>query len=161
MTDDADAIDDIAESMGSAPKCYDHGAVDAWNDKVSQMNALCLDFNVQQTALSAACQTSNTPMGCEQYQKGTKQGGMIISKCQKPNKWIMWLIAMLIFFILLAIAVFMGPLIAFFAALAIYLAYSMLGIGDMLAGALNYQSKEMMEDDAKAGFNPSEQEGKK
>jgi len=161
MTDDADAIDDIAAGMGSAPKCYDHGAVDNWNNKVSQMNALCVDFNVQQTALSAKCQTSNTPMGCEQYQKGTKSGGMIISKCSKPNKWIMWLIMFLCFAILIAIAVFMGPLAAFIAAMVMYMAYSMMGVGDMLAGAMNYQNKEMMEDDAKAGFKPSEQEGKK
>jgi hypothetical protein len=151
MSDDADEIDDIAESMGSAPKCYDHGAVDAWNNKVSQMNALCMDFNVQQTALSNKCQTSNTPMGCEQYQKGTKQGGMIISKCQKPNKWIMWLIMFLCFAILIAIAVICLPLAIFMAALMVYM-YSQLGVGDMLAGALGYDDKSTMEDDAKSGF---------
>lgn len=63
----------------------------------------------------------------------------------------MWLIMMLCFAILVAIAAFCMPLAIFMAALMVY-AYSQLGVGDMLAGALGYQDKATMEDDAKAGF---------
>jgi len=151
MSDDADKIDDISKTLGSAPKCYDHGAVDTWNNKVGQMRVLCEDFNANQSVLSSKCQSSNTPMGCSQYSKGTKQGGMLISKCSKPNKWIMWLIMALCFAIFIALAAWLGPLGIFLAALLMYMVYSQ--FGDQIAGALGYQDKQMMEDDAKGGFN--------
>jgi len=160
MSNDAAAIDAIAKGLGSAPICHDHGAVDAWNAKVQQMNALCQDFNVQQTVLSNKCQTSNTPMPCEQYQKDTTQGGMIISKCQKPNQWIDWLIMLLIFLIVIAIAVFLGPLAAFIAAMLAYMLYSEFGGAFGGAGSLNYQDVTLTEGDAKPGFKNTKTIGK-
>ena len=158
ISDDAAGIDNISKGMGSPPKCYDHGAVDAWNDQVVRMRSLCEDFNVSQTALSAKCQTSNEPMGCENYSKSTDSGGMLISKCSEPNKWIMWLIAILCVAILIAIAVLFGPLLAAMAALAMYIAYSMFGgsLGGAGGADSQYTSKAVSAQDSKQLENKSE-----
>ena len=153
MSSDGAEIDRITLQWRTPPNCYDD--IGPWNESVAQRSRLCRDFNKNQTILAGACQTSNTPMDCGIYERGTKSNGMIISKCKKP-KGKGSLLAMLIAIVVLVILVLTGiltPLIAFMAAILMYIASSMLGGGGGGGDSgTMYQDKTMTDGDAKDKF---------
>ena len=153
MSDDSAEMDRLA-NQGSAPMCYDD--IGPWNQRVAQQGALCQDFNSNQNTLASACQTSNTPMDCSIYYKNTKSGGMVISKCQKPHgiAWLFFFLLLIVILIIIAIAIILGPLIAFFAAMFAYIAMSSMmpgGMG-MGGGEDKYTGKDPTESDSKPGL---------
>jgi len=79
---DAKEMDSLAQA-GDPPMCY--GDIDPWNARVARQGELCKDFNYNQSILARACQISEAPMDCGVYFKNDKNGGRIISKCDKPN----------------------------------------------------------------------------
>lgn len=79
---DAKEMDSLAQA-GDPPMCY--GDIDPWNARVTRQGELCKDFNDNQAILARACQISTSPMDCGIYFKNDKNGGRIISKCDKPN----------------------------------------------------------------------------
>ncbi|OGS08584.1 MAG: hypothetical protein A2270_01965 [Elusimicrobia bacterium RIFOXYA12_FULL_51_18] len=152
MSSDGAEIDRITLQWRTPPNCYDD--IGPWNESVAQRSRLCRDFNKNQTILAGACQTSNTPMDCGIYERGTNANGMIISKCKKP-KGKGNLLAMLIAIVVLVILVLTGiltPLIAFIAAILAYIASSMLGGGGGGGDSdSKYQDKTMTDGDAAHG----------
>ncbi|MFA6435142.1 MAG: hypothetical protein WCW52_10640 [Elusimicrobiales bacterium] len=154
MADDADEMDRLSQDA-NPPKCYEN--IMPWNMRVSQQGQLCQDFNLHQTELARACQTTNTPMDCSIYYKDTKSGGMVISKCKKPSG-IMMIFMMLLLIVLLVIAilaVILGPLIAFIASLFAYIAISstISSIkGKIAAAEALYRDKMVSIQDAKKKF---------
>ncbi len=79
---DAKEMDNLAQA-GDPPMCY--GDIDPWNARVARQGALCKDFNDNQAIFARACQISESPMDCGVYFKDDKNGGRLISKCDKPN----------------------------------------------------------------------------
>ncbi|MEA3306972.1 MAG: hypothetical protein U9Q34_04210, partial [Elusimicrobiota bacterium] len=147
----AKEMDTHAENMGGAPKCYSHGAVDNWNNKVAEGKALCLEFNANAAALSAKCQGDDQQMNCSSTYDGQK-----INKCPKPNKWLKWVIAFALAIIAVIAMVFGQP---WLAALALALAAAMVlssMAGGAPEGAGNAASTELSDDAAEGDFDDGE-----
>lgn len=89
MSKDGKAIDDVAKTLGSKPKCCDHGAVDRYNGKLDQIIGYCNDFNANEVVLSAKCQNKSQPMNCTNY------NGMKQHKCSKWKCWLGFILAIL------------------------------------------------------------------
>lgn len=72
-------MDDLQSGMTNPPSCA--GAA-AWNQKVTRLNQLCMEFNGNQAQLAKACQSSGgDEMGCAVYQNDTDHDGLIVAKC--------------------------------------------------------------------------------
>lgn len=52
-------IDNILKTMTNPPSCCDHGAVAAWNNKVSTIIGLCNQLNTEAKALGEKCNNPN------------------------------------------------------------------------------------------------------
>ena len=89
MSEDADQMQKIKDTMGSPPKCCSSG-VGAWNDKVNRMTSLCQDYNANDAILAGKCQTSPKPQNCGAYSK------MHINPCSKWKCWLAILLMILL-----------------------------------------------------------------
>ncbi|MFA5161376.1 MAG: hypothetical protein WC421_03935 [Elusimicrobiales bacterium] len=57
----------IATTMGSPPRCCDHGAVERWNQRVYALVLLCIKLNTNGRLMASACQSYNQQVDCNQY----------------------------------------------------------------------------------------------
>ncbi len=143
----AKAIDDHALGMGGAPKCYAHGAVDNWNNKVDEGKALCVEFNANAAVLSAKCQGEDQQMNCSSTYDGQK-----INKCPKPSKWLMWVIPFALLIMAIIAAVFGMPWLS--AILLMVAAYSFMSSGGAGGGSgVDSQNTTLSDDSVKGGFD--------
>ncbi|KAF0127052.1 MAG: hypothetical protein FD189_560 [Elusimicrobia bacterium] len=129
ISENSDKMDKIAKSMGKPPKCCNHGAVNRWNGKIEQIKALCMDNNARNSLISAACQTVDTPVNCNNHNKAK------IKKCSKLKCWIGIILAILL---IIVGAFLLGPIgIALIVAGASLLISQLVpGIFGMLLGIL-------------------------
>lgn len=120
ISENSDKIDEITSNMGKPPKCCNGGAVDRWNGKVEQIKALCKDNNSRNSRISAACQSEDKPVNCDNYNK------MKIKKCSKLKCWIGIILAIL----LIGIGIFLlGPV-----GIALIVAGAAMLIGQVVGG---------------------------
>ncbi len=120
ISENADKIDEITSSMGKPPKCCNGGAVNRWNGKVEQIKALCKDNNTRNSRISAACQSEDKPVNCDNYNK------MKIKKCSKLKCWISIILAIL----MIAVGIFLlGPV-----GIALVVSGAAMLIGQIIGG---------------------------
>jgi hypothetical protein len=90
MSADGKNMDDVAHTLGSPPKCCDHGAVSSWNGTINRIVAYCNDYNSNETVLAAQCQNADNQMDCGSYSK------MHINPCSKWSCWLGIILAILL-----------------------------------------------------------------
>ncbi len=114
MSADAKAMDDIARTLGTPPKCCS-GGVGAWNNKINQITSKCMDFNVNEAILAAKCQSKSNQMNCNYNSQ----------KIKPCSKWVCWLAIILMIFV----GILLGGLLG-----AIIIGVSVIAGGLMLGG---------------------------
>lgn len=120
ISENSDKIDEITAGMGKPPKCCKGSAVNRWNGKIEQIKALCMDNNARNSLISAACQSEDKPVDCNNYNK------MKIKKCSKFKCWIGIILAIL----LIAVGAFLlGPV-----GIALIVAGAAMLIGQVIGG---------------------------
>ena len=153
MSEDAAQIDNTNKTMGSAPQCYNHGAVAAWNAKVAQQKVLCQDFNVNNAILSGKCQTDTHPMDCAIYSNYTTNGGMLIKTCPKPSKWLKWVIMFAFLIIMLIAAIFQLWFVVALAFAAMLATFALVGNSTPPSDSAYVKGADMTDQEEKGGFD--------
>ena len=153
MSEDAAQIEHNSNNMGSAPQCYNHGAVAAWNAKVAEQKALCQDFNVNNTILSGKCQTDTHLMDCAIYSNYTTNGGMLIRTCPRPSRWLRWVIMFALLIIMIIAAIFQVWFVVALAFAAMLATYALVGNSAPPADSAYVKGADMTEQEEKGGFD--------